>query len=121
MRQQVPLKLQYHPTILNSVTSEKTAIFKFRAVSTSIVHPSFVFSMLITNTYPQGWKNEFQQLLMGREKVSCYHSIYTFQHSVWAGIIGEDLATKTNRKWLMLLENDLLRFQICSRTLVVHA
>jgi hypothetical protein len=44
MMQQVPLKPQYLPTRQNSVTSEKTVIFKFRAVvTTSTVHPSFFF------------------------------------------------------------------------------
>jgi hypothetical protein len=73
--------------------------------------------VLIINIYPQGWNTGFSQLLVAREKVSCY-SIYSyvFHHYVWAGIAGEGLATKTNRKWLMLLENDLPRFQIYSET-----
>jgi hypothetical protein len=68
--------------------------------------PSFVVStVLITNIYrPPQWNNEFSQLLVGRDKVSCFHSFYTFQHSVWAGIVGVGVATKTKRKWLMLSE-----------------
>jgi hypothetical protein len=105
MRQQVPLKLQNLPIWLNIVTSKKTVILKFRAVRTSTVHPLCFFSANYKYLlHPHQWNNEFLQLLVGRDKVSCYYSLYTFQHSVWAGIVGEGLATKTNRKWLMLLQ-----------------